>query len=114
MKESAFAYISDTEDMSRSGWEVFQDCGTVAFRDENGHPLMKKSKDTTKVVRTYRLKRILQVDRQPGITDNEDEEDSSDMDCDPDFLSRLMKRRKMGVRIGKQTTKLQLLYHGHR
>ena len=55
MKESAFAYISDTEEMSGSGWEAFKDCGTVAFRDKNGPAPTKKSKDTTKVVRAYRL-----------------------------------------------------------
>ena len=44
MKESAFAYISDTEEMSGSGWEGFKDCGTVAFHDKNGPPRMKNQK----------------------------------------------------------------------
>ena len=79
-KESEFAYISDTEEISGSGWEVFNDCGTEAFHDENSLPPTKKSKDTTKVVRTYKLKRILRVDRQPDSTDNEDEANSPDTD----------------------------------
>ena len=86
IKKSTFAYISNMEEMSGSGWEAFKDCGTVAFHNENGPPPMKKSKDTMKVARTYRLKRILRVDQQPGNTDNKDEEDSSDMDGDPDFM----------------------------
>ena len=84
-KEPDFAYISDTEETSARGWETFNDCGTEAFRLGN-HPLQaKRSKTTTKVVRTYKLKRILRVDRQPGFTDEEDG-NPSDTDDDTDYM----------------------------
>ena len=38
------------------------------------------------MVRTYKLKRILRVDRQPGNTDNEDEANSSDTDGDAGYM----------------------------
>ena len=38
------------------------------------------------MVRTYKLKRILRVDRQPGSTDDEDEANSSDTDDDADYM----------------------------
>ena len=86
MKESVFAYISNTEEMFGSGWEAFKDCGTEALRDKNGSRLMKKSKDITKVVRTYRLMRISRLDRQMVCKDNKDEENSYNTDDDADFM----------------------------
>ena len=85
-KESEFTYISDTEEISGSGWGAFKDCGTEVFHEENGPPPTKKSGDTIKVVRTYKPKRILRVDRQPGSIDDEDEANASDTDDDADCL----------------------------
>ena len=47
---------------------------------------MKKTKDTTKVIYTCRLKRILIVDRQPDSTDNVDKENASNTDQNADFI----------------------------
>ena len=69
-----------------SGWGLFKDCDTEAFHDENSPPLIKKSADTTKVVHTFKRKRILRVDWQPGSTDYKDEPNLSDTDEDADCM----------------------------
>ena len=78
-KNSLFGYISDTAEMEPAGWELFDDRGKNAFLVHGKPPALKPNeKVTTKAVRSYRLKRILRVDRRPGTTDI----DTDDADTD--------------------------------
>lgn len=83
-KNCLFGYISDRAEAEPRGWESFDDSGKHAFLLHRKSRTGKTNERvSTKVVKSYRLKRILRVDRTPGETDvDSDAADTDDSEME--------------------------------